>query len=104
MSHLKIGDMNLNILDIFEHNDGKMEFYYKNINDPTYMSKYWISFEYQELKWNIISFCVYNNIEDRYTDVTGLYSYLITTPLIEGLITYYKSLSKKKSIVSDVKG
>ncbi|MFC7394007.1 hypothetical protein [Scopulibacillus cellulosilyticus] len=98
----KNGTMNLKILGIAEHGKDKLDFYYKNINEPAYISKYWISLSFDGSKWNIADFCVYNTKEEAYQYVGGLFSHILTDPLIDGLISYYDSTDRKKQHFQDL--
>ncbi|MBM7645143.1 hypothetical protein JOD45_001354 [Scopulibacillus daqui] len=100
----KEGKMTLKNLGVMEKGPGKIDFYYKNINEPAYIAYYRISLSFHHDMWHIDHFCVYHAKEAVYQNVGGLFSHILTDPLIEGLISYYHSSERRKRSFQDLTG
>lgn len=92
------GTVVLKVLEITRDNKGTIDFYYQDMNEPPFMSNFWISLSDCGSDWEITDFCVYYSKEQVYKDVKGLFSTLLTDKLIEALLSYYHVNEKKKAL------
>ncbi|TCP27090.1 hypothetical protein EV207_11868 [Scopulibacillus darangshiensis] len=98
MLQIKLGEhgqMDVDIIEIVKHDGRMIDFYYKDFNEPDYISNYWITLQFVDSNWSVTHFCVYHSNERIYKDVQGLFSSAVLEPLKNELLSYIDSKGRK---------